>query len=120
MWTALAAINGGVLLALVLGALLLCSAYCLGPAKRSTAYNPMTEGETVARTVRLLRPHPCKVDGCEGMRAQRHLVCPACWKRVPKPLRAQFYRTWDQFQSGNPKGYVRWLAAREKCLASLQ
>ena len=111
MWTLLASINGGVVLAVGLGAMLLGVRYLK---------NPTTEGETVPTTVRLLRPYPCKVDACAGMRAQRHLVCPACWKRVPKPLRAEFYRTWDQFQSGNPSGYVRWLAARQRCLESLQ
>jgi hypothetical protein len=120
IWTVLGGINGGILLAIVLGACLLGWRYLTGPVSTSTAYNPMTEGDSVARTVSLLRPYPCKVEGCAGMRAQRHLVCPACWKRVPKRQRADFYRTWDQFQAGSPKGYVRWLAARQKCLESLQ
>ena len=124
MWTLLGAINGGVLLALILGACLLASAWCLGPAKQSTAYNPTPEGETVTSTVpgtvSKLRPFPCEVAGCKGMRSARHLVCPACWKRVPKPLRANVYRTWDQFQARQPDGYLRWMAARQRCLESLQ
>ena len=120
IWTLLGAINGGVLLAGVLGACLLAVAYCLGPAKQSTAYNPTTEGETVTSTVSKLRPFPCEVAGCQGMRSARHLVCPACWKRVPKHLRADVYRTWDQFQGRQPDGYLRWLAARQKCLESLE
>ena len=111
IWQALGAINGGVVLAFVLVAAVLGGRYLK---------NPTTEGKTVPTTVRLLRPLPCQVDGCQGKRAQRHLVCPACWRRVPKHLRSNFYRTWDQFQSGNPSGYVRWLAARQRCLESLQ
>lgn len=120
MWTLLGAINGGVLLALILAALLLASAWCLGPAKQNTAYNPTTQGDSVTRTVRTLRPLPCEVKGCAGMRSHRHLVCPACWKRVPKHLRADVYRTWDQFQARKPDGYLRWMAARQRCLESLQ
>ncbi|WP_406046572.1 hypothetical protein [Kribbella sp. NBC_00889] len=121
MWTLLGAINGGVLLALILAALLLASAWCLGPAKRNTAYNPTVEGtSTVPRTVAKLRPFPCEVAGCQGMRSARHLVCPACWKRVPKHLRADVYRQWDAFQGRQPGGYLRWMAARQKCLESLQ
>jgi len=119
MWTLLGAINGGVLLAIVLGACLLAVAWCLGPAKQSTAYNPTAEGETVTSTVRQLRPFPCEVPGCQGKRSARHLVCPACWKQVPKPLRADVYRTWDQFQARQPNAYLRWMAARHRCLEAL-
>ena len=124
IWSLLGAINGGVLLAIVLGGLLVAWGYLTGPARQSTAYNPTTEGETVTSTVpatvRQLRPFPCEVPGCQGKRSARHLVCPACWKRVPKPLRANVYRTWDQFQARQPDGYLRWMAARQRCLESLQ
>ena len=120
MWTLLGAINGGVLLAIVLGGLLVVWAFATGPARQRTAYNPTIEGESVARTVTLLRPFPCEVKGCRGMRSARHLVCPACWKRVPKRLRADVYRTWDQFQARQPNAYLRWMAARQRCLESLQ
>jgi hypothetical protein len=112
IWQALGSINGAVVLAVVV----LGVALVLRPQR----HNPTTEGEPMPATVRLLRPLPCQVDGCAGTRAHRHLVCPACWRRVPKDLRSNFYRTWDQFQSGSPKGYVRWLAARQKTLESLQ
>ena len=77
---------------------------------------PTTEGNSMAK----LRPVPCQAKGCAGWRSHRHPVCPACWKRVPKHLRSDVYRTWDQFQAGAPDGYLRWLSARHKCLESLQ
>lgn len=120
IWHLLGAINGGVLLALVLAGLLLGWAHLIGPVRESTAYDPTTQGDSVARTVSRLRTMPCEAPGCKGMRSARHLICPACWKRVPKPVRAQVYRTWDQFQGGQPGGYLRWMAARQKCLESLQ
>jgi hypothetical protein len=122
MWQLLGAINGGVVLALVLGGLLLAWGVSRGPDRRSTAYVPTTEGETVStvpETVRQLRPYPCEVPGCKGKRSARHLVCPACWKQVPKPLRAEVYRTWDQFQARQPDAYLRWMTARQKCLEAL-
>ena len=120
IWTFLGAINGGVLLAGVLCGLLLAVAYCLGPAKQSTAYSPMTAGETVSLSVRQLRPFPCEVEGCKGRRSARHLVCPGCWRHVPEPLRSEFYRAFGKMQAGHPDAYRKWLAVRQKCLESLE
>lgn len=110
--------NGGTLLVLVLGAALYGWWFlAISSPARDTSYNPTTEGQTI---VAKLRPLPCEVPGCSGWRSHRHLVCPSCWKRVPNDLRAEVYRSWDQFQSGRRSGYLRWLAARQKCLESLE
>ena len=99
-------VNGGVVLAVVLVVM-----------TALVFRKPTTEGNAAVRD---LRPFPCNIEGCKGKRSARHLVCPACWRRVPKSLRSEFYKTWDQAQVGRPNGYLRWLAARQKCLESLQ
>lgn len=104
--TALGWINGAVVLVV---ALVVMAVFVLR--------KPSQEGVTALRD---LRPYPCQIEGCPGKRAARHAVCPACWKNVPRPLRREFYKTWDQAQSGGSNGYLRWLAARQRCLESLQ
>lgn len=113
-------INGVVLLVLVLMLVLALLAYgwwFLAIAEPpETAYNPTTEG---IPAVAKLRPLPCERPGCHGARSHRHLICPACWREVPKHLRNDVYRTWDDFQGRRENGYLHWITARRKCLESL-
>lgn len=117
MWELLGLFNGFTLLLLVLGVAAYGWWYLAISSPAETAYSPTTEGQTI---VAKLRPLQCEVKGCGGFRSHRHLVCPACWRRVPKHLRADVYRSWDAFQAGRPNGYLRWMSARQKCLESLE
>lgn len=109
-------INGGTFLLLVAGIGLYGWWYLAIAEPEDNAYNPTTEGETMPK----LRPLPCQVKGCKGFRSHSHLVCPSCWRRVPKHLRDDVYRQWDLFSRGSGNGYLRWLTARQKCLESVR
>ncbi len=37
---------------------------------------------------------PCPVDGCDGTRSPRQLLCRSCWIRVPQPVRHDVWRHW--------------------------
>lgn len=116
IWDALALVNGGTLLLGILGALAYGWWFFAIAPPADTSYTPTTEGIPVVVNH---RPLPCQVHGCHGRRSHRHLVCPACWKRVPKHLRADVYHSWDQFQAGSPGGFLAWQAARTRCLEAV-
>lgn len=40
--------------------------------------------------------------GCARKVRAGHLLCTACWRRVPRDLQAEVHRTWKAWLQGNP------------------
>jgi hypothetical protein len=38
--------------------------------------------------------HECPGPGCSAEVDSSMLMCPACWRQVPKPVRAAVWRAW--------------------------
>lgn len=48
----------------------------------------------------------CPAEGCNGRVRESELLCPPCWKRVPKRQRDEVQRTWKAVQAGG--GRAQW------------
>jgi len=54
--------------------------------------------------------HACAIPGCFVMVDSGLLMCPAHWRRVPKPVQRAVWNTWRNGPSG------AYLAARESAI----
>lgn len=63
--------------------------------------------------------HPCAV--CQRSARKGHLMCPHCWRVVPKPLQVDVWRTWRAFERRkSPRDGLSTLAAyRNACTAAV-
>lgn len=43
--------------------------------------------------------HLCAAEQCQIVISEQFLMCPAHWRRVPKPLQRRIYREW---RNGRP------------------
>lgn len=50
----------------------------------------------------------CPAEGCDGRVRTDELLCPSCWKRVPKRTRDEVWRTWKAVQQNG--GRPQWKA----------
>lgn len=67
------------------------------------------------------RKHKCAADGCSVMVSHRMLMCLADWKRVPRDLQEEIWRTYRKAdQDGRAQLTRPYVEAVRKCQLAVQ
>jgi len=55
--------------------------------------------------------------GCSRSVKFGHLMCGACWRKVPKDVQTRVYRSWRAVQAGRPDAMTDYDAAKADAIA---